>query len=84
MAGLNVAEVAPVSCTSTAPEVEDNVVNPVGTGTPFLPEAVADESAGALKVSEGAAVSIFVDPSAFLAVMTVFGGNSALTAARYP
>jgi hypothetical protein len=84
MAGLNVAEAAPVSCTSTAPEVEVKVVKPVGAGTPWMPEKAAEESAGAIKVNEGASVSIFIVPSAFLAVMTVFGGSVALTAARYP
>jgi hypothetical protein len=59
-------------------------VKPVGAGTPFVPDPVVDESAGAVKVIEGAAVSTFVVPSAFFAVMTVFGGSVAVTAPRYP
>ncbi len=84
MGELNVAEAAPVICTSSAPAVEARVVKPVGTGTPLVPDAVADESAGAIKVKEGAAVSCFMVPSAFFAVMTVLGASVALTVARYP
>jgi hypothetical protein len=51
---------------------------------PFVPDTVADESAGAVKVIEGAAVSTFVVPSAFFAVMVVLGGIDAVTVARYP
>jgi hypothetical protein len=82
MGGLNVAEAAPVSCTSIAPAVETRVVKPVGAGTPWIPEKVADESAGAVKVNEGGAVSVFGVPSAFFAVMTVLGDSVAVTAAR--
>lgn len=57
-------------------------MNPVGAGTPMTPEKDADESGGAANVNEGAAVNAFAVPSAFLAVMTVFGGSVALTAAR--
>lgn len=84
MAGLKVAEAAPVSCTSTAPDVEARVVKPVGAGTVLIPEKVAVESIGALNVNVGVAVSTFVDPSAFFAVITVLGGSVALTVARYP
>jgi len=84
IAGLNVAEAAPVSCTSTAPEVEVKVVKPVGTGTPWTPDAVADESAGAVKVNESGAVSALGVPSAFLAVMIVFGDSTTRTVSRYP
>jgi hypothetical protein len=82
--GLNVAEAAPVICTSTAPEVEAKAVKPVGAGTPFVPDAVTDESAGAVKVIEGVAVNTLVVPSAFFAVMVVPGGSVAVTDARYP
>ena len=84
MAGLNVADSAPVSCTSTAPEVEVKGRKPLVGGTSIIPAKVADESEEAVKVSEGAAVSAFMVPSAFLAVMTVLGGSVALTVARYP
>jgi hypothetical protein len=59
-------------------------VKPVGAGTPFVPDAVTDESAGAVKVIEGVAVNTLVVPSAFFAVMTVLGDSVALTVARYP
>jgi hypothetical protein len=84
MAGLNVAEAAPASWTSTAPEVEATVVKPAGAGTPPIPEKVADESAGTVKVKEGGAVSALMVPSPFFAVMIVLGGSVALTVARYP
>jgi len=84
MGGLNVAEAAPVSCTSTAPDVEAKVVKPVGTGTPFVPEKVAVESAGAVKVNDSGAVSAFGFPAASFAVMTVLGGSVTETVARYP
>jgi hypothetical protein len=84
MAGLNVAEAAPVSCTSTAPDVEAKVVKPVGTGTPCVPDAVAVESAGAVKVKESGEVSAFAVPSAFFAAMVVPAGSVAETVARYP
>ena len=84
MAGLNVAEAAPVICTSTAPEVEVKGKKPLVAGTSTTPAKVADESEEAVKVNEGAAVSAIVVPSAFFAVMTVFGGNVTLTVARYP
>lgn len=78
MAGLNVAEAAPVSCTSTAPDVEAKVEKPAGTGTPFVPEKVAVESAGAVKVNESGEVS------AVGAVIVVPGDSVAETPARYP
>ncbi len=81
---LNVAEAAPVICTSTAPEVEVKAVKPVGAGTPWIPEKAADESAGAVNVNETGAVSAFGDPSAFFAVMTVLGGSVTRTVPRYP
>ena len=84
MGGTNVAEAAPVSWTSTAPEAEVKVVKPVGAGTVWIPEKVADESAGAIKVNESGPVSAFGDPSAFFAVMTVFGWSVTLTFSRYP
>jgi len=84
MGGLNVAEAAPVSCTSTAPDVDAKVVKPVGTGTPLVPEKVAVESAGAVKVNESGAVSAFGFPAASFAVMTVLGGSVTETVARYP
>jgi len=84
IAGLNAALAAPVSCISIAPEVEVKVVKPVGAGTPLTPEKVVVESAGAVKVNDGAAVIAFVDPSAFFAVMTVLGASVTVTAPRYP
>jgi hypothetical protein len=84
MAGLNVTETAPVSCTSTAPEVEARAVKPVGTGTPLVPEKVAVESEGATKVKESGEVRALQLPSAFLAEMVVPAGSVALTFARYP
>ena len=84
MAGINVAESAPVSCTSTAPEVEVNGKKPLVGGTSTIPAKVADESEEAVNVNEGAAVSAILVPSAFLAVMTVLGDSVALAVARYP
>src|SRR5574340_497444 len=81
--GLNVAAAAPVTCTFTAAAVEIRL-KPAGGGTPLVPERVGVESAGAVKVSDGGAVSCFRVPSAFFAVITVLGGNDAVTAARYP
>src|SRR5512140_2429549 len=84
MAGINVAESAPVSCTSTAPEVEVNGRKPLVGGTSAIPAKVADESEEAANVNEGAAVSAILVPSAFLAVMTVLGDSVAVTDASYP
>jgi hypothetical protein len=84
IAGLNVAEAAPESCTSTAPEVEARAAKPVGTGTPLVPEKAVVESAGAVKVRESGEVRALQVPSAFLAVMVVPAGSVAVTAARYP
>jgi hypothetical protein len=84
IAGLNVAEAAPVTVTLIAPEVEATAEKPAGTGTPWTPEKVGVESEGAVKVNEGVEVSTFVVPSAFFAVMIVLGGSDTETVPRYP
>ena len=86
MAGSNDTAAAPVSCTSTAPDVKATSTSPIcdDFGTPIVPEKVAVESAGAVNVKEGVAVRTFVLPSAFFAVMVVLGGNVTETPARYP
>jgi hypothetical protein len=81
---LNVAEAAPVICISTAAEVEVKTANPVGTGTPWTPEKVAVESAGAMKVNETGPVNAIGFPAPSFGVMTVLGGSVTETVARYP
>ena len=49
-----------------------------------MPEKMAVESAGAVKVKESGSVSALLVPSGFFAAMTVLGGSVTLAPARYP
>jgi hypothetical protein len=84
MAGLNVAEAAPVIAKSTAAEVEAKTANPAGTGMPWTPEKVAVESAGTVKVNEGVALNDIAFPSAFFVAMVVLGSIVMEIFAKYP